>query len=87
MRERERQIKKNLVYVCDETIDCSQINSLFVIARRLLFCSSSSVRAVDADGDCGINVGRYSRKADNESGGKTKIRTNQINYDKRTSIH
>lgn len=81
-REREREIKKklpnkNLVYVCDETIDCSHINSLFVIARRLLLCSassSSSVRAVDADGDCGINVGRYSRKADNESGGKTKKR-------------
>lgn len=72
-RAKKKNQNKNIIYVSDETIDCSQINSLFVIARRPV--SSWSLRAVDADGDCGINVGRYSRKADNESAGKTKIKS------------
>ena len=54
-------------------MDCFHINSVICFGRRSCF----SVCTVDIDDDFGVKVGRYSCRADKESGGKAKSNTNQ----------
>ena len=57
-------------------MDCFHIKSVFCIGRRSCFL----VYVVDIDDDFGVKVGRYSCRADKESGGKAKYNANQNNY-------